>query len=305
MSLGCDATRLLPDFIRRRVFKAIEEEEEALGTHTASEDNLHCHPGPGAEIDLDILKRSQEKKSDDPTSDSEDIGIEIISVDNDLYRQIEHPDNLYFRFERWMNRKMTTDMQTIVTMSFFGFFGTVISAIITNLYSYSDGQKFGIKVYIGLMILSMGIIIIIFTIIKKQIHYALWKISLLGLVAGFNKGISGGGYGPLSVSGQLLCGRSERSAIATTSAAEAIISFFGVITDLIAKVIVGDPINGDDYRLVPYLIIGALLSVPFAAYSTRIVKAQFLKWVVGFATSLLGIYTLVSGYLKYAGLWTA
>lgn len=313
LSLGCDATKLLPNCLRKRVKQQEEEDEldqagvlqqQHEGEEKDKKKNVRCHPTSGKEIDLDLLTK-QDADYAELEENREPVSVDVVQVfAPETNADIERHQNVYYRLSRWLNKKFTVDMQTIVVMVIFGFFGTVISAVISQFYSYSASQKFGIKVYIGVMILSMGTIIIVFTIIKKQVKYALWKISILGLITGFNKGISGGGYGPLSVSGQLLCGRPERNAIATTSASEAIISFFGIITDFIISAIAGDKIDGKDYRLCPYLIIGALLSVPFATYGTRIVRAKFLKWVVGCCTILLGIYSLVSASLNYTGVWT-
>ena len=314
LSLGCDATKLLPSCLRRRVKQEEEEDElDQAGVlqqqHSAEgkdkKKNVRCHPTSGKEIDLDLLTK-QDAEYSELDEDKESVRVDVVQVfAPETSEEIERHQSAYYRLSRWLNKKFTVDVQTIVVMIIFGFFGTLISSIISQFYSYSAGQKFGIKVYIGVMILAMGTIIIVFTIIKKQVKYALWKISILGLVTGFNKGISGGGYGPLSVSGQLLCGRPERNAIATTSASEAVISFFGVITDFIISAIAGDKIDGKDYRLCPYLIIGSLLSVPFATYGTRIVRAKFLKWVVGCCTITLGIYSLISASLNYTKIWTA
>jgi len=305
LSLGCDASKILPDCLRAKINKEAEEDQqEQAQIKEDSNKAIRCHPTSGKEIDIDLITTKENEYSE--LDVDEDITVEVVPMFGpETDEDISKHQGLYHRFSRWLNKKFTIDVQTIIVMIFFGFFGTLISAIISQYYSYSKGQKFGIKLYIGIMILSMGIIIIVFTVLKKQVKYALWKISILGIITGFNKGISGGGYGPLSVSGQLLCGRPERNAIAATSASEAVISFFGFITDISVKAISGKKIDGKNYRLVPYLIVGSLLSVPFAAYGTRIVRTKSLKWIVGTATIILGIYSIISCSLNYTGIWTA
>ncbi|KAH3760891.1 LRR-GTPase of the ROCO family [Pelomyxa schiedti] len=179
--------------------------------------------------------------------------------------------------------KFTKDMQVVTLLIVFGVAGCIISTIINAKYSWSAKQKFAIKLYIAIMVLAMGIIIIFFTAIRLIVSYRWWKIAILGVITGFNKGISGGGYGPIAI-----CGRPQKNAIAATSASEAIISLCGIICSLACNAIQGIGSKGD-YDLVVYLIIGSTLATPFAAYLTRIVRTKVLRYAVGIATSILGI----------------
>ena len=49
------------------------------------------------------------------------------------------------------------------------------------------------------------------------------RLPRLGLWASLNKGLSGGGYGPLVCGGQLLAGMNEKEAIGITSLAEGLV----------------------------------------------------------------------------------
>ena len=62
--------------------------------------------------------------------------------------------------------------------------------------------KFYVKLYIGLLILAMGILILITH--KKTYKFSWGRIVGLSVVASFNKGMSGGRYGPVVTSGQLI-----------------------------------------------------------------------------------------------------
>ena len=55
--------------------------------------------------------------------------------------------------------------------------------------------KFWLKMYIGCLVLAMGIIILI--CLNKEFKFSWKKITFLGTIASFNKGMSGGGYGPV------------------------------------------------------------------------------------------------------------
>ncbi|UCC39567.1 MAG: sulfite exporter TauE/SafE family protein [Candidatus Aminicenantes bacterium] len=143
---------------------------------------------------------------------------------------------------------------------------------------------FLIKLYIGLLVFSMGVLIL-FT--QNRIFKFSWrKITSLGLLAAFNKGISGGGYGPLVTSGQILSGVESKNAIGITSLSEGVTCFAGVITYLIYTN------HTIDWRLAPSLAVGAILSVPIATYTVKRFKAERLRLVVGVATLILGLLTL-------------
>ncbi len=107
----------------------------------------------------------------------------------------------------------------------------------------------------------------------------------MGLIASFNKGISGGGYGPVVVGGQMLSGINEKNAVAITSLAEGLTCIVGVIVFLLTK-------GATNWILAPYLVIGAVLSVPLAAFSVKIIKVRYFRVIIGIATLTLGILTL-------------
>jgi len=92
-------------------------------------------------------------------------------------------------------------------------------------------SKFWQQIYIGTIVISMGVVILL--CLNRTFRFSWIKIVLLGVAASFNKGLTGGGYGPLVVSGQLLSGVESKNAIGITSMAEGITSLVGVITYLV------------------------------------------------------------------------
>ncbi len=201
--------------------------------------------------------------------------------------------------------ELTPDTKVIFILIIFGIFGTLISSIITAFYSYDANFKFGIKLYIGVMVLAMGILIL--ALRRKQLKFSFKRIISIGAVAGFNKGISGGGYGPLTVSGQILSGREGKNAIATTSLSEGVICFVGalayILTNVIKSTVSGIPMNWAFLGLAPFLISGAVLSAPLAALLTKKVENRWLKIVVGVVTLILGIFSLIKTILGFIGIW--
>jgi len=144
--------------------------------------------------------------------------------------------------------------------------------------------KFWLKLYIGLLVMVIGGVIL-FTL-NKNYKFSWKKILGLGFIASFNKGMSGGGYGPVVTGGQLLSGVSGRNAVGITSLAEGLTCAVGVIAYLLTKSII-------DWRLAPYLIIGAVISVPFSALTIKKIKTRTLAIIIGIVTLILGAFTII------------
>jgi len=164
----------------------------------------------------------------------------------------------------------------ITSCSIIGTIGAVFIAV--NI------PKFYLKLYIGILILIIGIIIL--ATLKKQYGFSWKKITFLGLVASFNKGISGGGYGPVVTGGQMISGINGKNAIGITSLAEGLTCFVGVIAYYLMK-------HEINWKLAPYLVIGAIISVPLSAYTVKWIQAKSFRIVIGLITMALGILTLV------------
>ena len=145
--------------------------------------------------------------------------------------------------------------------------------------------KFWLKLYIGCLVFSMGIIIVI--CMNKEFKFSWNKITLLGLIASFNKGMSGGGYGPVVTSGQILSGVKSKSAVGITSLAEGLTCVVGVITYMLVSK------NPLDWKLAPFIVTGAVLSVPLCAVSVKKISAKQLKLSIAVLTIILGGFTIV------------
>lgn len=108
----------------------------------------------------------------------------------------------------------------------------------------------------------------------------------ISLLAAFNKGISGGGYGPLVMGGQMLSGVAAKNAVGITAFAEAITCLIGFVV----YIILGKSI---DWQLVGLLLISALPAVPLAAFTVKNADSARLKKLVGILITILGLFTLL------------
>ena len=143
--------------------------------------------------------------------------------------------------------------------------------------------KWLLTLYIGLLVLSMGILILV--TIKKPMQFSWRKLMAISFLAAFNKGISGGGYGPLVMGGQMLSGVCAKNAVGITAFAEAVTCFVGFMLYLI----MGKSI---DWKLTGLLVICATGAVPIAAITVKNVNSEKLKKYVGILIAILGLFTL-------------
>ena len=141
-----------------------------------------------------------------------------------------------------------------------------------------------VGLYIGLMVLGVGTFLLFGGGLSGG--YSWPKVLSLGTVAAFNKGISGGGYGPLLTGGQVLMGVPEKNAIGITSLVEGFVCLVGLVLYLFLR---GMP----DWHLAIPLTLGALLSVPAATWTVRILPKNQMRRSIAHATVFLGILTLI------------
>ncbi len=163
--------------------------------------------------------------------------------------------------------------------------GTVVAVIVAISI-----PKVVLQTWIGLLVLAIGVVILIQVARRALVRFAWPKVLAIGTIASFNKGMSGGGYGPLVCGGQLLSGIESKNAIAITSLAEGLTCVVGVALYLITR-------EAFPWRLALPLAVGALCSVPFSALAVRRIKTKPLTIIIGVVTVVLGVFTLLKTYV--------
>ena len=177
-----------------------------------------------------------------------------------------------------INRGLPLHLRVTMVIALCSIIGTVASVFIAVKL-----PKFYLTLYIGLLVLVIGVVIL--ATINRNFGFSWKKIIGLGLIASFNKGLSGGGYGPVVTGGQLISGVEGKSAVGITSLAEGLTCIVGVCAYFFIK-------GNIDWKLAPYLVVGAVLSVPLSAYSVKLIKTNRLKVMIGVLTIILGLFTL-------------
>jgi uncharacterized membrane protein YfcA len=177
----------------------------------------------------------------------------------------------------------STDAKVIFILVICG----VIGALVGVFFALNISQV-ALKTYIGAMVLAIGIVILAR---RRREGSISWKgLVGVGLVSSFNKGTSGGGYGPLVTGGQIISGGEARSAVGNTTLAEAMVCIVGFAGYIVA--------TGDIYwTLAAATSIGSVLAAPFAALTVKKVNSNWLKYAIGIVTIGLGIFTLVKTYV--------
>ncbi len=160
---------------------------------------------------------------------------------------------------------------------------SVIGTVGAVLIALSLSERV-LAAWIGIVVFAIGVVTL--ASFGRHIRFSWPKILTLGVFAGFNKGMTGGGYGPVITGGQLLFGVEAPNAIAITTLAETFACVAGSLMFLAGGGDVG-------WSLTPFLTVGAVAAVPFSALTVRVLKPLQLKISVGVLTAALGILLLL------------
>lgn len=163
----------------------------------------------------------------------------------------------------------------------FGLIGMLIGVLIAiNI------PKIWLEIYIALVIITMGFLIL--KKIKAKRKFSWKKLMGFGVLASFNKGITGGGFGPVLAGGQIISGVSSKKAVPITALVEGAVSFIGIIYYLI----IGHGIYWNS-PLIISLLIGGIISTPLAAFALKRFNPEKLKTAIGLASIALGLFFIV------------
>jgi len=103
----------------------------------------------------------------------------------------------------------------------FGSVGALFSILL--VYMAIETPEFAIKTYVSGLVLMMGIIGLLRLSSRRERWYRPRLLAGFAALAGFNKGIGGGGFGPVVMLGQVFSGIYEKSATAIVSLAEGLV----------------------------------------------------------------------------------
>ena len=161
---------------------------------------------------------------------------------------------------------------------------TGIVGVIASILVSVALPSFIIEMYIAVTVMLVGLLTILSG--TRSASFSRRRLFMLGSVAAFNKGMSGGGYGPITITGQMFSGIKPRAAVAITALVEGVICAVGVVLYFLLAI----PL---DFILLVGITSGAIAAAPFAAYTTKKLRQEYVKRIVGISTFLIGLVTLL------------
>lgn len=184
-------------------------------------------------------------------------------------------------FFRKLKDTLSTDLKLSILITILGVLATVFAAIVAISI-----PKTYLNTYIGILIFIMGVIMFSGFIFK----YSKKKMLGVGILSAFNKGLSGGGFGPVVTSAQIICGKDHRSSVGVTTLSEVPICIAGFLTYLIAN-------GGVGSALIIPLLIGSMLAAPLGAATTKKLNKKVMLPIIGFFVIILGIWLLLKTWM--------
>lgn len=136
--------------------------------------------------------------------------------------------------------------------------------------SFSIPERYT-QTYIGIITLLSGF----FIQHEKQLRFRFtWlRISFMGLIGAVNKGLTGGGYGPVITSGGILSGIKEKTAIAIQSLSESFVSMVGFFYYLCSDT----PLQ---WTLIRDTSLGVMIAAPIAAYFVKSIDEDLINKII-------------------------
>jgi len=182
----------------------------------------------------------------------------------------------------FLRSAITRDSKVVLVISVLGILASAIAAVVATSI-----PKVALNTYIGVLVLAMGIILVS----RSSFRFSWNKILGIGAISAFNKGLSGGGFGPIVTAGQMISGRATKSAIGATTLSEVPICIAGFLSYLLR--------NGmSTWNLVIFLGTGAVIGALVGPHITAKLKSEErIRVGLGILVIALGTWTLSKTWL--------
>lgn len=188
----------------------------------------------------------------------------------------------------YTSRTMSKDTRVVLIFTASGVLAAITGVFLSIAIRGLDVAQLVMKVYIAVLVLVLGIVM---SMNVKERGFSLKIIVITALIGGFNKSVSGGGFGPVVTAGQVMSGREGKQAVASTSVAESVISLVGIALYSIVELY-----SGQAYALIELVLpltIGGCVAAPFSSYFASRVAKERLKRYITVALVVLAVLMLV------------
>lgn len=189
-----------------------------------------------------------------------------------------------------LQRPIGEETKAIALITGVSALGTLVSVLLAYFALQFDDSI--ITTYVTILVFVMAVVALFREHFKPAADAEYRPKALIGFaaLAGFNKGIGGGGYGPVTTMGQLFAGIYEKAAAAISSISEGLASLVGVITYFSLEA------AGVDLNLIllPSLLAGSVLAAVVAPYSVRVIPNRIYRYIIPGYALAIGIFLLYS-----------
>lgn len=182
-----------------------------------------------------------------------------------------------FQHHKFKNADFSWKSKDLKVAAIIFFLGVL--AVIGGVFLGVKINKFALSLYIAILMTVMGIIVLFGFRFKFKWN----RILLIGIVSSFNKALSGGGFGPIVTSGQVITGRSSKRSVGATTMSEVEIC----LASFIAWALIKNRLP--DMALLVSLCAGAAFGGVLGPYLLS--KIPQNKWFV----RSLGIFAIACG----------
>ncbi|MDC7220936.1 MAG: sulfite exporter TauE/SafE family protein [Spirochaetales bacterium] len=185
----------------------------------------------------------------------------------------------------WSLKPLSESVKLWFAISLSGCLAVIFS--ISSVYAlFQVGSKW-IKLYVCLLLFAMGISS--FFGRRRVREYKPGRMFFFGALAGFNKGIGGGGYGPVVTIGGIMSGVPVKSMTALTALSEGTVCLVSIVTWFFL-------LNRGltmDFILLPSMMLGSMVSVILAPYTVRVLPEKVWKGVIPVYCCVIGGICLI------------
>lgn len=165
----------------------------------------------------------------------------------------------------------------------------VVGSIVLTYFAVSL-PAIVIKTYVALLVLLMGGVALVRRFARRgNSRYRPRRMVAFAALAGFNKGIGGGGYGPVVTLGEIYAGVYEKSAAAITSLAEGLVSLAGIAA-FFAISAAGVQL---DFALLPSALAGSALAAVASPYLVRILPNRIFSYLIPVYAVAVGVIVVL------------
>lgn len=183
----------------------------------------------------------------------------------------------HHRFENADFKGLTRDTKIMLAMVIPG-----LMVVLLGVFAAVNLPKLWVEIYIGVLVVVMSVL----CLSPIRYRFAWWKHYAVGILAAFNKALTGGGFGPVTSTGGIIGGLESKVSIATTTYAEVIIC----LAAFIAYIFFYGSVN---MVFVCSLCFGAIIGGLIGPYISSRISHKGLRILVGILGVMSGIWLLL------------